>query len=100
MRCPDAVEIPFKLGSVVHLPSEVCATWPWRARCTRRAQGRSVSIHPDAQRLQELRERQQRPDGGVTLMWATGQGAVPGTAACASIGLMYAVQRSSTLCRC
>lgn len=67
IRCPNAVEIPFTLGSVVHFPAALCAACPLGARCTHRAQGRRVSIHPDEPLLHELRERQQRPDGRAKL---------------------------------
>jgi DDE family transposase len=67
IRCPNEVTIPFKVGSGVHFPAVICATCPFQARCTTRAQGRSVSIHPDEQLLQELRERQQSPEGRAQL---------------------------------
>ncbi len=67
IRCPNEVTIPCKVGSVVHFPAEICATCPVQARCTRSAQGRSVSIHPDEQLLQELRERQRSPEGRAKL---------------------------------
>ena len=37
------------------------------SRCTTSASGRSVSIHPDEALLQELRERQQTPQGRAQL---------------------------------
>ncbi len=67
IRCPNEVTIPFRVGSVVHFPAAICAVCPFQARCTRSAQGRSVWIHPDEQLLQELRERQQRPEGRAKL---------------------------------
>jgi hypothetical protein len=67
IRCPNEVTIPFKVGSVVHFPAEICAACPFQARCTRSAQGRSVSIHPHEQLLRELRERQQSPEGRAKL---------------------------------
>jgi transposase len=38
-----------------------------RPQCTTSASGRSVSIHPDEALLQELRERQQTPQGRAQL---------------------------------
>jgi Transposase DDE domain/Transposase domain (DUF772) len=67
IRCPNEVTIPFQAGRVVHFPAAVCAACPFQVRCTRSAQGRSVSIHPDEQLLQELRERQQSPAGRAKL---------------------------------
>jgi len=67
IRCPHEVTIPFQAGSVVHFPAAVCAACPLPGRCTRSAQGRSVSIPPDEQLLRELRERQQSPAGRAKL---------------------------------
>ena len=59
--------MPFEAGGTVHFPARACAACPVRARCTRSAQGRSVTIHPDEQLLAELRERQQTPEGRAKL---------------------------------
>src|ERR687898_609743 len=64
LRCPAGVSMPFEVGGVVRFPKKVCAAWPLRARCTKSKNGgRSVSIHPDERLLEELRERQQTPEG-------------------------------------
>jgi hypothetical protein len=67
IRCPNEVVIPCQVGSVVHFPAVVCAVCPFQVQCTRSAQGRSVSIHPDEQLLRELWERQQSPAGRAKL---------------------------------
>src|SRR5205814_336676 len=48
-------------------PAQTCAVCPLRPQCTDSPHGRSVSIHPDAQLLAELRERQQTPAGRAAL---------------------------------
>jgi hypothetical protein len=64
LRCPAGVSMPFEVGGVVRFPKKVCAACPLRARCTKSKNGgRSVSIHPDERLLEELRERQQTPEG-------------------------------------
>jgi hypothetical protein len=67
LTCPNAVRLPFVPGGTVHFPGATCADCPLRARCTSSVQGRSVSIHPDERLLQELRERQQTPQGRASL---------------------------------
>jgi hypothetical protein len=67
LRCPNAVEMPFVPGGVVHFPAATCAACPLRARCTSSAHGRSVSIHPDERLLAELRQRQLTPLGRAQL---------------------------------
>ncbi|HLH72708.1 MAG TPA: transposase, partial [Chloroflexota bacterium] len=68
ISCPNEITVPFEVGGVVHFPPETCATCSLRERCTRsKGQGRSVSIHPDAQLLAELRERQLPPLGRAKL---------------------------------
>ncbi len=63
IRCPAGVRMPFEPGGVVHFPTQRCAVCPLRVRCTRSANGRSVSIHPDERLLSELRQRQLTPEG-------------------------------------
>ncbi|GHO50735.1 hypothetical protein KSX_88980 [Ktedonospora formicarum] len=59
IRCPNAQEMPFVPGGVVHFPEEeTCAQCPLKELCTTSAKGRSVSIHPDEALFIELRERQ------------------------------------------
>ena len=67
LTCPNAVSLPFVPGGTVHFPVATCASCPLRERCTSSVQGRSVSIHPDERLLQELRERQQTPQGRASL---------------------------------
>jgi transposase len=67
LRCPGGETLPFTLGGVVKFPAATCARCALRERCTTSASGRSVSIHPDEALLQELRERQQTPQGRAKL---------------------------------
>ena len=67
LRCPGGVTMPFEPGAVVKFPAATCAHCALRPRCTTSASGRSVSIHPDEALLQELRERQQTPQGRAKL---------------------------------
>ncbi len=55
MHCPNQVAVSFQVGKAVNFPVDACACCPLRARCTTSKTGRSVSIHPDEQLLQELR---------------------------------------------
>ena len=59
--------MPFEPGGMVKFPAATCARCTLRPRCTTSASGRSVSIHPDEALLQELRERQQTPQGRAKL---------------------------------
>lgn len=67
IRCPNDVTLPFEVGGTVQFPAAACGTCPVRERCTRSAQGRSVTIHPDERLLAELRERQLTPQGRAQL---------------------------------
>jgi hypothetical protein len=67
LRCPGGETMPFEPGGVVKFPAATCAHCPLRSRCTTSASGRSISIHPDEALLQELRERQQTPQGRAKL---------------------------------
>ena len=67
LRCPRGETMPFEPGGVVKFPAATCAQCPLRSRCTTSASGRSLSMHPDAALLQELRERQQTPQGRTKL---------------------------------
>jgi hypothetical protein len=58
MHCPNQIAARFQVGKAVKFPVDACASCPLRARCTTSKTGRSVSIHPDEQLLQELRQRQ------------------------------------------
>ena len=67
IQCPGQVQVSFVPGGVVQFPAQTCAVCPLRPQCTDSPHGRSVSIHPDAQLLAELRERQQTPAGRAAL---------------------------------
>ena len=67
IRCPAEVTLPFEAGGVVHFPAATCGACDVRERCTRSAQGRSVTIHPDERLLEELRARQLTPQGRAKL---------------------------------
>jgi Transposase DDE domain/Transposase domain (DUF772) len=67
IQCPNAVTIPFTVGSIVRFPVERCTTCPLQVQCTTSSQGRSVSLPSDEQLLCELRERQQSPAGRAKL---------------------------------
>jgi Transposase DDE domain/Transposase domain (DUF772) len=67
LQCPGGVSMPFVPGGLVQFPAATCADCALRSRCTTSASGRSVSIHPDEALLQELRERQQTPEGRAKL---------------------------------
>ena len=54
-------------GGVVKFPAATCAHCALRSRCTTSTSGRSISIHPDEALLQELRDRQQTPQGRAKL---------------------------------
>jgi len=67
LQCPGGVTMPFEPGGSVKFPAATCAGCALRPRCTTSASGRSVRIHPDEALLQELRERQQTPQGRAKL---------------------------------
>jgi IS5 family transposase len=67
MRCPNNVTVRFEVGGQVQFPAASCRECPVRERCTRSAQGRSVSIHADEKLMEELRERQQTAQGRAKL---------------------------------
>ena len=59
--------MPFALGGVVKFPAATCAHCALRSRCPTSTSGRSISIHPAEALLQELRDRQQTPQGRAKL---------------------------------
>lgn len=67
LQCPGGVTMPFEPGGSVKFPAATCAGCALRPRCTTSVSGRSVSIHPDEALLQELRKRQQTPQGRAKL---------------------------------
>jgi transposase len=67
VHCPGGEIMPFEPGGVVKFPAATCAHCPLRSRCTTSASGRSISMHPDEALLQELRDRQQPPQGRAKL---------------------------------
>ena len=66
-RCPGGETMPFEPGGVVKFPAATWAHWALRSRCPTSTSGRSISIHPDEALLQELRDRQQTPQGRAKL---------------------------------
>lgn len=62
-RCPGGETMPCEPGGVVKFPARPCAHCALRSRCTTRASGRSLSMHPDDALLQGLRERLQTSQG-------------------------------------
>jgi hypothetical protein len=67
VRCPNQVEAPLKLGSVVRFPAEACAACTQRSRCTGGERGRSIKLHAEEKLFQELRVRQGTSEGRATL---------------------------------
>jgi len=67
LRCPGGECMPFEAGGVVQFPAAICAGCALRERCTTSPSGRRVRIHPDEASVQELRERQQTPQGRAKL---------------------------------
>src|SRR5207248_8711280 len=67
IQCPGQVQVSFVPGGVVQFPAQTCAVCPLRPQCTDSPHGRSVSIHPDAQLLAELREPHHTPAGRAAL---------------------------------
>lgn len=65
--CPNQVTLPFSVGGKVQFPKNICATCPFRERCTTSKTGRSVSIHPDEPLFRELQQRQLSPVGRAKL---------------------------------
>lgn len=65
--CPNQVTLPFSVGGKVQFPKNICATCPFRERCTTSKTGRSVSIHPDEPLFRELQQRQLTPAGRAKL---------------------------------
>ena len=67
LQCPGGVTMPCAPGGMVQFPAATWAPCALRPRGTTSASGRSVRIHPDAALLQELRARQQTPQGRAQL---------------------------------
>jgi IS5 family transposase len=67
LRCPGGACMPFAPGGGGQFPAATGAGGALRERCTTSTSGRSVRIHPDEALLQELRERQQTPQGRAKL---------------------------------
>lgn len=65
--CPNQVCMPFTPGKVVHFPAQKCQTCPLQEQCTASQKGRSVSIHPDEQFFEGLRQRQKTRQGRAKL---------------------------------
>lgn len=67
ITCPNQITLPFEVGAKVQFPQSVCASCPLQPGCTTNKRGRSVSIHPQEQLLQELRQRQLTVSGRAKL---------------------------------
>lgn len=67
ITCPNQITLPFQVGAKVQFPKSACASCPLQAGCTTNPRGRSVSIHPEEQLLQELRQRQLTKAGRAKL---------------------------------
>src|SRR5215471_877368 len=67
LRCPGGETMPLEPGGVVNFPAATCTHCALRSRCTTSTSGRSIRIHPDEALLQELRDRQQTPQGRAKL---------------------------------
>jgi hypothetical protein len=67
IHCPGGVGMPFTPGSTVQFPREACGRCVLRPQCTTSVNGRTVTIHPDEQLLEELRTRQQTAAGRAKL---------------------------------
>lgn len=65
--CPNQVILPFSVGGKVQFPKNICATCPFKERCTTSKTGRSVSIHPDELLFRELQQRQLTSAGRAKL---------------------------------
>lgn len=65
VTCPSDVQLPLRLGTVLHFPSATCDACPKRDQCTRAGsgRGRSLSIHRDEQFLEGLRKDRRTPEG-------------------------------------
>lgn len=71
VTCPAGVSVPAVPGSTSRFPAAVCNACPKKEACTSAKSGRSVSIHPDEQFFQQLRERQATPEGRAELRQRT-----------------------------
>lgn len=67
LTCPNQVVVPLRVGKAARFPATACASCPLQQECTTSRSGRSVSIHPNEQFLQELRQRQLSPAGRAKL---------------------------------
>ena len=47
LQCPGGVTMPCEPGGIVKFPAAICAGCALRPRCTTRAAGRRVRMHPD-----------------------------------------------------
>ena len=67
LTCPAGHTVAAEAGCTSHFRAKRCDTCPLKARCTSSASGRSVTLHADEPFLQQLRERQQTPEGRAAL---------------------------------
>lgn len=57
IRCHNGISIPFVEGKTVRFPQQECQACPLHSQCTASPSCRTISIHPDASLLQELRQQ-------------------------------------------
>jgi len=67
LTCPAGAVQPCAAGTTVRFPAATCAACGLRDRCTTRARGRTVALHPDEPLLAQLRALQRTPDGRARL---------------------------------
>src|SRR5262249_55296089 len=67
LRCPQGIERSCQPGKTVRFPAKSGAACRQRSGCTGSQSGRSVKLHADEKRLQELRVCQGTSEGRATL---------------------------------
>jgi hypothetical protein len=72
VACPAHHTAPIVAGrATVQFPAATCLACPLRDACTTAAEGRSISLHPQEELLQELRATMRTPDGRADLRHRT-----------------------------
>lgn len=74
VACPAGVEMPFREGSGVTFPPELCDVCPLRAQCTtaRQGRGRHLAIAENERFFEKLRRNLRSPAGRARLRRRTG----------------------------
>lgn len=74
VACPAGVEMPFREGSGVSFPAELCDVCPLRSSCTtaRLGRGRHLAIDEDERFFEKLRRNLRSPAGRARLRHRTG----------------------------